>query len=96
MIITVQTAQYLDNYRLHLTFNTGESGIADLQDLIFKYVTAVPLRDIARFKSFQLDEWSTVVWECGFDVSPETLYERATGNTITWLQSDECKMCESV
>ena len=37
------------------------------------------------FKSFQLDEWSTVVWSCGFDVSPETLYERATGKRMEWV-----------
>ena len=84
MIITVKTAQYLDGYRLHLTFNTGESGVADLQDLIFKYNVALPLRDVDNFKSFQLDEWSTVIWECGFDVSPETLYERALGKSIEW------------
>lgn len=89
MIITIETANYLDNYRLKLTFNTGESGIVDLQDLIFKYKAAAPLRDIANFKDFKLDEWSTVTWNCGFDVSPETLYERATGKQINWLQQNE-------
>jgi hypothetical protein len=84
MIVTVQTARYLDGYRLHLTFNTGDAGTVDLQDLVFKYNAASPLRDINNFKAFQLDEWSTVVWDCGFDVSPETLYERATGKRITW------------
>jgi len=89
MIITIQTAHYLDHYCLHLTFNTGESGTVDLQDLIFKYKAAIPLRDITHFKNFQLDEWSTVIWNCGFDVSPETLYERATGKQINWLQQNE-------
>jgi len=45
----------------------------------------LPLRDIDSFKEFKLDEWATVVWDCGFDVSPETLYERATGKRIDWL-----------
>lgn len=89
MIITIQTANYLDNYRLHLTFNTGESGTVDLQDLIFKYNAAASLRNIANFKDFKLDEWSTVTWNCGFDVSPETLYERAIGKQINWLQPHE-------
>jgi hypothetical protein len=43
------------------------------------------LRNIDDFKVFQLDEWSTVVWACGFDISPETLYERATGKHIDWF-----------
>lgn len=89
MIVTIQTANYLDNYRLHLSFNTGESGIVDLQDLIFKYKAAAPLRDMTNFKDFKLDEWSTVTWNCGFDVSPETLYERVTGKQINWLQQNE-------
>ena len=85
MIVTITTAVYLEGYRLLLHFNTGESGKVDLQDIIFKYNAALPLRNIYSFKKFKLDEWSTVVWDCGFDVSPETLYERATGKRIDWL-----------
>jgi hypothetical protein len=85
MIITVKSAHYIDNYRLQLTFNSGESGIADLKDLIFKYNAAISLRNIENFKNFKLDEWSTVAWDCGFDISPETLYERATGKLLNWL-----------
>jgi hypothetical protein len=85
MIVKITAADYLDGFRLHLHFNTGESGDVDLQDIIFKYNAALPLRDIEGFKAFKLDEWSTVVWDCGFDVSPETLYERATGKRIDWL-----------
>ena len=85
MIVTITTAVYLEGYRLLLHFNSGESGEVDLQDFIFKYNAASPLRSIDSFKKFKLDEWSTVVWDCGFDVSPETLYERATGKRIDWL-----------
>jgi hypothetical protein len=85
MIVTIKTAVYLEGYRLRLHFNTGESGEVDLQDIIFKYNAASPLRNVDSFKKFKLDEWSTVVWDCGFDVSPETLYERATGKRIDWL-----------
>ena len=85
MIITVKKAKYLGDYRLHLVFNTGESGDVDLRDLIFKYEAAETLRDIENFQAFTLDEWATLTWHCGFDVSPETLYERATGKQIAWL-----------
>jgi hypothetical protein len=86
MIVSVKSAKYLDAYRLNLVFDTGESGKVDLQDLVFKYAAALPLRDINIFQSFTLDEWATVVWGCGFDVSPETLYERATGKSVNWIQ----------
>jgi Protein of unknown function (DUF2442) len=88
MILTVEQASYINDYRLNLTFNTGESGDVDLQDIVFKYHAALPLRNIREFKAFKLDEWSTVVWDCGFDISPETLYERATGKRIDWLQQE--------
>lgn len=87
MIVNVQEARYLDGYRIRLKFNTGESGDVDLHDLIFKYQVAAPLRDMEEFRKFKLDEWPTLAWDCGFDVSPETLYERATGKVIEWLQS---------
>jgi len=86
MIVSIKAAKYLNAYRLNLVFDTGESGDVDLQDLVFKYAAASPLRDINNFKSFTLDEWATVVWDCGFDVSPETLYERAIGKRVNWVQ----------
>ena len=86
MIMNVQEARYLDGYRIWLKFNTGESGEVYLRDLIFKYNVAAPLRDSEKFKQFKLDAWPTLTWDCGFDVSPETLYERATGKVIEWLQ----------
>lgn len=89
MIVNVQAARYLDGYRLWLKFNTGESGEVDLEDLIFKYKVAAPLRDIEYFKAFKLDDWPTLAWDCGFDISPETLYERATGKVIEWLQTSQ-------
>jgi len=89
MIVSVTAAKYLGEYRLNLVFDTGESGDVDLQDMVFKYEAAAFLKDTNRFKSFKLDEWSTVVWDCGFDVSPETLYERATGKRVDWVQQNE-------
>jgi hypothetical protein len=86
MIVSVKSAKYLDAYRLNLVFDTGESGEVDLRDLVFKYEAASPLRSIDNFKAFKLDEWATVVWDCGFDVSPEMLYERATGKRVDWVQ----------
>lgn len=95
MIISIQTAVYIKDYQLHLIFDNGESGDVDLKDFIFKYSVALPLREIENFKAFKLDEWSTVTWDCGFDVSPETLYERATGKKIHWQQTELILATES-
>lgn len=84
MIVDITEAVYVDEYRIWLKFNTGESGVADLRDLIFHYKAAEPLRDISYFKQFYLDSWPTLAWECGFDVAPEALYERAIGKSHVW------------
>jgi len=75
--ISISEAKYIDGYRIWLRFNTGETGEVDLEDLVFALKAAEPLRDPARFADFHLDSWPTLVWDCGFDVAPESLYKRA-------------------
>ncbi|PKN13543.1 MAG: DUF2442 domain-containing protein [Deltaproteobacteria bacterium HGW-Deltaproteobacteria-4] len=86
-MIEVLEAAYQEEYKVWLRFNTGESGVADLKDLLLKYKVAAPLIDQNEFKKFYLDEWPTLAWPCGFDVAPETLYERVTGKRPDWQQS---------
>jgi len=75
--ITISEAKYIGRYRIWLRFNTGETGEVDLEDMVFAYKAAEPLRDPVRFAEFHLDSWPTLVWDCGFDVAPESLYQRA-------------------
>ena len=84
MVITLKNAEYLDGYRLRLTFNTGESGIVDLKGLVQHTPQAAPLRDLQAFQQFHLDEWPTIVWPCGFDLAPEYAYHLATGKSQDW------------
>jgi hypothetical protein len=89
MVIQVVDARYLDHYRIWLRFNTGEEGVVDLADVVEKYSAATPLCDPVVFANFHLDEWPTLAWPCGFDFSPESLYERATGKIIPWLREQD-------
>ena len=84
-MIEVSEAIYQEGYKIWVKFNTGESGVVDLIDLIRKYQAAAPLLDMNEFKKFYLDGWPTVAWPCGFDLAPESLYERATGKRVEWL-----------
>ena len=85
-MIEVCEAQYQQEYKIWLKFNDGENGVVDLFDVISKYPVAAPLRDKNEFKKFYLDEWPTLAWPCGFDLAPESLYERATGKKVAWLE----------
>lgn len=87
-MIAVLSAHYESGYHIKLTFSSGEEGVVDLSDLIERYAAAQPLKDLAEFQRFYLDEGPTLVWPCGFDVSPETLYERATGKPILWTEPE--------
>lgn len=78
-MIAVSEASYQNGYKIFVKFNTGESGVVDLHDVIKKYKVAESLFDINEFKKFYLDEWPTLAWTCGFDLAPESLYERVTG-----------------
>lgn len=61
----------------------GMSGVVDFTDILQKLPAAQTLADQKEFQRFYLDDWPTLVWPCGFDFSPEGLYARATGQSVT-------------
>ena len=75
MLIKVSSAEYLNDYRIVLTFSDGKKGIVDLKDEIDGEIFE-PLNNIEYFKSFRKDKW-TIGWDCGADFAPEFLYELA-------------------
>jgi len=87
-MITLTEAKYVDGYRIWTKFSDGLSGIVDFADIIQKFPAARPLADQNEFQRFYLDGWPTLAWPCGFDFSPESLYERATGQSVAWLHDD--------
>ena len=74
--IYLKEAKYIKDFRVFLKFNDGKAGEVDLKDIVYKYNIASPLRDPEHFAMFYLDSWPTLAWDCGFDVAPETLYEK--------------------
>ena len=86
-MVFIKQADYVKDYRIHLVFNTGEEGIVDLSDVLDMFEAAQPLKDPVVFQDFYLDSWPTLAWQCGFDLAPEMLYERATGKKYQWQQA---------
>jgi hypothetical protein len=87
--ISILEAKYITGYKISLKFNTGETGEVDLQDIVYKYPIAEPLRNCEIFSRFYLDSWPTLAWDCGFDVAPESLYLRATGKSLQELTNPQ-------
>ncbi|MDZ7618477.1 MAG: DUF2442 domain-containing protein [Patescibacteria group bacterium] len=74
--VYLREAKYVGGFRVFLRFNDGKSGEVDLKDTVFRYPVASSLRDPESFSRFHLDSWPTLAWDCGFDIAPETLYEK--------------------
>jgi hypothetical protein len=88
----VKSARYLEGYKIFIEFSSGENGVVDLKEIVFKYDAATEIRDQNKFREFYLDDWPTIAWKCGFDLSPETLYERMTGRLPSWEVCKNSKM----
>jgi len=73
MFLEISQAEYLDNYRIKLTFNNGEIKTVDLQNELTGSVYG-PLHQLNYFKNFQL-KYNTIEWANGADYAPEYLYE---------------------
>lgn len=72
LLIKVEKADYLNDYRIELTFSDGLNGVVDLRDEIWGEVFE-PLKDVNYFKKFTKDRW-TIGWDCGADFAPEFLH----------------------
>ena len=75
MIIGVQKAEYLEDFKIKITFDNHQIKIVDLAGFIEGAIFE-PLKDIDYFKKVKIDkEIDTICWENGADFSPEFLYE---------------------
>lgn len=76
MFLEIKHAEYLDGYRIKLSFNNGEDRVADLENHLNGPVFQ-NLRHLDYFKRFSIP-YNTIQWENGADFSPEFLYEIST------------------
>lgn len=81
MIPWITEAEYIDGYRVLVTFKNGTTGEVDFEgDLdgpIFE-----PLKDPAYFRQFHL-EGHTLAWDNGADFAPEFVYDKLVAASAT-------------
>jgi len=75
MFLEINKANYIADYKIELTFNTGEIYLVDLVNELNGTVF-IPLRDMAFFKDFSI-AFNTIEWKNGADFAPEYLYKLA-------------------
>ena len=74
----IRALEVLDNYKLALTFDTGEQGVVDLAHLAGKGVFAA-WNDMDVFRSVQIGPYGEIVWGEEIDLCADALYLEATG-----------------
>ena len=74
-MVLIRAADYVEDYKIHVTFSSGESGTIDFREVIYNDKRPIfrELNDIAKFRQFKVD-FDTIVWENGLDLAPEFLY----------------------
>jgi len=81
-MLHVMTAKYKGDYKIWIRFNTGESGIVDLEDDLWGPVFE-PLKDKEKFKCFHVSKvLHTLVWDNGADLAPEHLYQKVSHKSL--------------
>ncbi len=73
MLIQVTDVDYIEDYKLELTFNHSVKKLVDLEKYLenelFKH-----LKDLDNFKQYGLTIW-TIEWIDGIDFAPEFLFK---------------------
>ena len=74
-MIWINEAEYIEDYKIQVTFSNGDGGIIDLKEVIHNDKRPVfrELIDTNRFRQFKV-EHDTIVWKNGLDLAPEFLY----------------------
>ena len=84
MFFDVTEAQYINDYRIRLSFEDGSTGIADLSDYPNGDTVFRAFLDMDFFKDFSI-EYGTIIWGNGeLDIAPETLYTIATAKPVRY------------
>jgi hypothetical protein len=72
MMIKVTEVKPLENYRLEISFNTGETRVFDVSPYLDKGIFT-ELRDPSCFRSVRL-AFGSIAWPNDQDFGPESLY----------------------
>ena len=74
MFLEITEAKYLNDFRMLVSFNNGESRLFDFATIIDRYPVFAPLKDKNTLKQFHISE--TLEWCNGtIDIAPEYIFE---------------------
>ena len=88
MLAHVTAVRHIQDYRLELTFSTGERGEIDFRPhVVGRRGLLKRLEDPEFFRQVRVDpDAGTLVWPNGVDFCPDVLYSEATGAPLPTLE----------
>lgn len=84
MLSDITTVEILPEYRLRLSFKTGDVGEIRISDILGPNFDGIfsPLKDPSYFAQVSVNaDIGTIVWPNGADIDPRLLYKHAIQNT---------------
>ena len=90
MIHDVVKADYVEGYRIRITFDNGREGTVDFSSYVEAGGVFERFQDLEFFKRFTVDrELGVLSWGGEIDIAPETLYAKATGEPLPyWMVAE--------
>ena len=90
MIHDVVKAEYLEGYRIKITFDDGREETVDFSSYVEAGGVFERFRDLEFFKRFTVDpEVGVLRWGGEIDIAPETLYAKAVGEPLPYWMVPE-------
>lgn len=84
MYFEIVNAKYIENYKIHLDFEDGCSGLVDFSDYINPNNVFKAFSNKKYFENYKI-AYGTLTWGNNeIDIAPETLYKKATNKSISW------------
>ncbi len=82
----ISNLEYLNGYRLHLTFENGKEGVVELSSYKERSGVFSKFSDIDYFRKVYVDH-GVLTWPNNVDIAPETIYSLATGEPLPdWVE----------
>ena len=89
MLHDLVKAEYLDGYKISLTFDDGKNGVVDFIRFIEQGGVFGKLKEPDIFKNFKINtELGVITWDDQIDIAPEVLYSIATQTPLPdWMEN---------
>lgn len=89
MLSDILSAEYINDYKIRITFEDGKNGVMDFSSYLIKGGVFDKFKNLDLFKSITIDkEIKNIIWDNGkIDIAPEIIYAKTTKTPLpSWMR----------